>query len=213
MKPSLLLGVALVAANIVLALWAQTALPASAFVPLHQGIGLDQIVRLPKPYALAIMPAVAVMVIGSLVAGARSKALERSRIAYGALIVGVAGVFLVSEVAIVQRLASPSFDVLRPVFLSVAVMLLIVGNYLGKARQNAVFGIRTPWTLANARVWDKTHRVAGRLMVLAGLALIPVSLLVPETVPLVVVMVTLTAGPPVWAALYSRSLWRRQRQA
>ena len=115
MKPSLLIGVALVAANIALALWAQTVLPASAFVPLHQGIRLDQIVRLPKPYALAIMPAVAVLVIGLLVAGARSKALERSRIAYGALIVGLAGVFLVSEAAIVERLASPSFDVLRPV--------------------------------------------------------------------------------------------------
>ena len=84
----------------------------------------------------------------------------------------------------------------------------MLGNYLGKARQNAVFGIRTPWTLSDARVWDKTHRAAGRLMVLAGLALIPVSLLVPETVPLVAVMVTLTAGPLIWAALYSRSLWR-----
>ena len=47
----------------------------------------------------------------------------------------------------------------RVVFLAVAALLLTVGNSLGKVRHNAIFGLKTPWTLGDARVWDKTHRV------------------------------------------------------
>ncbi|GBQ07192.1 SdpI family protein [Acetobacter cerevisiae] len=52
------------------------------------------------------------------------------------------------------------------------VFLLVVGNCLGKIRPNSLVGIRTPWTKANARVWDRTHRACGPLFILAGVGLI-----------------------------------------
>lgn len=48
-------------------------------------------------------------------------------------------------------------------------LLILTGNPLGKVRRNFFIGIRTPWTLANERVWYATHRVAARLMVASGL--------------------------------------------
>jgi uncharacterized membrane protein len=51
----------------------------------------------------------------------------------------------------------------------VGVMLVVVGNVLPQARPNWFFGIRTPWTLSNDRVWERTHRVGGYLMVAAGI--------------------------------------------
>ena len=57
----------------------------------------------------------------------------------------------------------------------VAVVLLgVLGNALPALRPNWFFGIRTPWTLRDDRVWDRTHRVAGHALVgasalLAGL--------------------------------------------
>lgn len=42
-----------------------------------------------------------------------------------------------------------------------AVLFFVAGHVLGKARQNYMIGIRTPWTLANTVVWDDTHRVGG----------------------------------------------------
>ena len=34
------------------------------------------------------------------------------------------------------------------------------------------FGIRTPWTLSNDRVWMRTHRVGGYLLAAAGIVLL-----------------------------------------
>ena len=36
------------------------------------------------------------------------------------------------------------------------------------AKQNWFIGIRTPWTLSSERVWNKTHRIGGRLFKIAG---------------------------------------------
>ena len=49
------------------------------------------------------------------------------------------------------------------------VFLMLLGNVLGKVRRNFWIGVRTPWTLANERVWNATHRLAGWVFVLTGL--------------------------------------------
>jgi hypothetical protein len=57
----------------------------------------------------------------------------------------------------------------------IAVLLVLFGSLMGKVRRNFYLGIRTPWTLASERVSHATHRLAGRSMVVAGLAaLVPV---------------------------------------
>ncbi len=38
-----------------------------------------------------------------------------------------------------------------------------------KAKRNWFIGIRTPWTLNSDAVWDKTHRIGGRLFKAAGI--------------------------------------------
>jgi uncharacterized membrane protein len=45
---------------------------------------------------------------------------------------------------------------------------VIIGNYLGRVRKNFFIGIRTPWTLASDEVWNRTHRIGGRLFILSG---------------------------------------------
>jgi len=34
---------------------------------------------------------------------------------------------------------------------------------------NWFIGIRTPWTLSSEKVWDKTHKIGGRLFKIAGI--------------------------------------------
>ena len=55
------------------------------------------------------------------------------------------------------------------VLLGVGILFIIIGNYLGKIKPNWFVGIRTPWTLSNEEVWNKTHRLGGKLFILAGL--------------------------------------------
>jgi uncharacterized membrane protein len=56
------------------------------------------------------------------------------------------------------------------VVMPIAVGLLIVyaGILCENAKRNWFVGIRTPWTLSNDRVWDKTHQIGGKLFKMAG---------------------------------------------
>ena len=49
------------------------------------------------------------------------------------------------------------------------VLFLVLGNYLPKVRRTTFFGIRTPHTLTNEEVWDRTHRFAGVVYIIAGI--------------------------------------------
>lgn len=52
----------------------------------------------------------------------------------------------------------------------IGIVLILVGNYLPKCRQNYTIGIKIPWTLNDEENWNKTHRFAGKLWVICGIA-------------------------------------------
>ncbi len=54
---------------------------------------------------------------------------------------------------------------LTPAF---GLLFLYIGVLTEKARRNWFIGIRTPWTLSSEKVWNKTHRLGGKLFKLAG---------------------------------------------
>jgi len=60
-------------------------------------------------------------------------------------------------------------QMVRLVIAASAGMFILVGNYMPKTRANFFFGIRTPWTLTSDTSWEKTHRLGGRMFMLAGL--------------------------------------------
>lgn len=49
------------------------------------------------------------------------------------------------------------------------ILFMLLGNMMPKFRQNFFCGFRTPWALANEAVWNKTHRLGGKLMFGAGI--------------------------------------------
>ncbi len=48
-------------------------------------------------------------------------------------------------------------------------LLVALGNVMPKLPRNGLVGIRTPWTLADPGVWERTHRFGGYLVTVAGL--------------------------------------------
>jgi immunity protein, SdpI family len=97
-------------------------------------------------------------------------------------------------------------DVDRTGTIGIGVVLLVLGNYLGKVTRNFFVGIRTPWTLANPEVWLRTHRVGGVLCVLAG-AIILIASFVGSGTPAVAIGVILVLA--VVLTGYSYVLYRR----
>ncbi|MBS0375600.1 MAG: SdpI family protein [Proteobacteria bacterium] len=88
----------------------------------------------------------------------------------------------------------------------VGLLLALVGNYLGKATRNFFFGIRTPWTLADERIWERTHRLAAPLFVAGGALLIAAGVAGATAVLPLLAVVALVIAVPVG---YSYRLWRR----
>ena len=60
-------------------------------------------------------------------------------------------------------------EVVMPVF--IGLVLAIAGNYLPKCKQNYTIGIKIPWTLNSEENWNRTHRFAGRLWLVCGIAM------------------------------------------
>ena len=52
----------------------------------------------------------------------------------------------------------------------VGILLIVIGNFMGKLRPNWMIGIRTPWTLSSKRSWDKTHRLGRWVIMFMGVA-------------------------------------------
>jgi uncharacterized membrane protein len=125
------------------------------------------------------------------------------------ILISVTGLLLVTESTLVARAFDAAYNVMRPVAMATGVLLLAVGNYLGKARQNAVVGIKTPWTLADSRVWDKTHRFTGRAMFGGGLVLIALSFLLHDATALGAAIAVCAALPPLVGIGHSRALSRQ----
>ena len=90
--------------------------------------------------------------------------------------------------------------------------LIVAGNVLGKIRWNHTLGIRTPWTLGDERVWDKTHRFGGWAFVAGGVLLLGATFALPPSIPPVAVAVPVVAGVASATILKSYLLARQQQR-
>ena len=57
-------------------------------------------------------------------------------------------------------------------FVLIGVLLLVIGNYLPKCKQNYTLGIKVVWALETEENWNATHRFAGKLWTVGGILLV-----------------------------------------
>jgi len=61
------------------------------------------------------------------------------------------------------------FNMTRLLAPALGALYYSIGILTENAKRNWFIGIRTPWTLSDDRVWDKTHKIGGRLFKIAGI--------------------------------------------
>ncbi|HEV7991764.1 MAG TPA: SdpI family protein [Gemmatimonadaceae bacterium] len=91
----------------------------------------------------------------------------------------------------------------------VGALFVVIGNVMPRTRANWWFGVRTPWTLSSDRVWERTHRLAGYSMTVAGVVMIVTGLVLPSTLG-APVMIAAAVGSVIAPAVYSYLTWRRE---
>ena len=93
---------------------------------------------------------------------------------------------------------------------TVGLLMIILGNYLGKIKRNWFVGVKTPWTLSSENVWNKTHRLAGYLFVVWGVSIIFCPWLSPFWASVLFIGGAILAT--IGTMLYSYILYRQEQR-
>jgi len=191
-------------------------LPADAIVPVHWNIEGEVDRTASKTEALFLIPGL-ILILSPLikflpVLEPRRKNLEESPKFLGTVWNGMLAVLTVVQFAIIKTALGYPVDILRAVSTTVGVLFVLIGNVAGKTKSMFFVGLRTPWTLSSETVWNKTHRLFGKLMFAAGIVLVflPYGDWNPKT--FFTVFMVVAVAPALIAAVYSFFAWRAERQ-
>lgn len=132
---------------------------------------------------------------------ARRRALRMAQLVSLIVLLGVAlfagGASLGGVVSIAGGLPMAGFSLI----------LLAAGALLGRVGPNPFVGLRTPWTYKSRLAWDRSNRLAGRLLFMLGLFGLAASAVAPQPAGLVVLGAGLLIAM-LWAVVESWRVWR-----
>jgi uncharacterized membrane protein len=134
-----------------------------------------------KPFGPFVGPAVMaglfLVFLALPVISPRGFRFDSFRPVWGILEVAILGLILFFHTLVLFSAMGRPIDMNRTVEAGMGLLLMVVGNFMGKIMRNFFVGIRTPWTIASEEVWLRTHRLGGKLFVLAGLVVFASALL------------------------------------
>ncbi len=107
---------------------------------------------------------------------------------------------LVSNLSIYGYALGMDLNIDMIVGILVGVLFLLLGNYMSKSHQNYTVGIKLPWTLNSEENWNRTHRLAGKLWIFAGILFIGNIFFENWLIPFVV-MIAVVVIPMVYSFL------------
>ena len=64
------------------------------------------------------------------------------------------------------------FNIIQLLAPAFGILFYYCGILTENAKRNWFIGIRTPWTLSNDAVWDKTHKIGGKLFKISGIVVL-----------------------------------------
>ena len=88
---------------------------------------------------------------------------------YWSFIILFLGYMLYIQVLIVVWNLGFTYNMFQALSPAMGILFFSIGFIIGKAKQNWFMGIRTPWTLSSEIVWEKTHRLGGKVFMISGL--------------------------------------------
>jgi len=133
---------------------------------------------------------------------------EKFRSTYDIAIAGILSMMAVIHMAVLGAALGWPIRIERAVPVLIGALFVLIGNMMPRARSNWLFGIRTPWTLSNDRVWERTHRLGGILFVACGIVLMLVAFAPRQAVvPMLVAGTTVASIVPL---AYSYFAWKQE---
>jgi uncharacterized membrane protein len=185
--------------------------PSDASIPVHWGIDgkpdrfggkiegllLIPLISLLFPFLYWLIPKI----------DPRKFNVEKSRKAYVVIIIAIMTFMAVVHSIMAASACGRTINVSIIIPAAVGVLFMILGNYMGKIRSNFFLGFRTPWTLSSDLSWNKTHRLAGWIMVVFGLMLALTAIIGNGTATMIVLLSGMLATIAI-PTIYSYLKWK-----
>lgn len=105
----------------------------------------------------------------------------------------------------------PKFDILRVVGFVMGVIMIVLGNYMPKTRNNPNIGFRLPWTRYNDVTWNKSNRFASYVLIIVGAISALCSLFVSGTIASLLSVCALLIALPL-IIVYAYIVYRAERR-
>ena len=98
-----------------------------------------------------------------------------------------------------------NINLVRFLPLLIGLLIILIGNYLPKCKQNYTTGIKLPWTLSSEENWNRTHRLAGKLFIIAGFVMtLSTFLNISSYIPIAILIIAAAVS-----TIYSYILYRK----
>ncbi|WP_027635252.1 SdpI family protein [Clostridium butyricum] len=134
----------------------------------------------------------------------RKKNYEKFDKSYSVIVSILLTFFLVIHAVTLLAALGYGISIEKIIPLIVGVLFIVIGNYLPKSKSNFFYGIKTLWTLSSEVSWRKTHRLGGKLFVVAGIVCILSSFLLNGNIKAVVffIAIMIAAIVPIVASYF-----------
>ena len=101
------------------------------------------------------------------------------------------------------------FNMTAAIIPAFGILFFYIGILTENAKRNWFIGIRTPWTLSNDEVWEKTHKLGGKLFKISGVIALLGILFQKYAIYLFLIPVIFSA---LYSSIYSFFEYRKQKK-
>ncbi|MCE1252039.1 MAG: SdpI family protein [Anaerolineae bacterium] len=132
-----------------------------------------------------------------------------TRNAYHLLVIGMVVFLFALQIYMILQALGYKFNMVLWMIPLYAALMAGIGFLLERARMNWFVGIRTPWTLSNPVVWEKTHRMGGWLFKICGIVILLGLFFIPIAFWFIIVP---TVGTALFLVVYSYIIFQQEQK-
>lgn len=176
----------------------------------HRGIQGQVDGYMPKFWALFLMPLISTGLLALFIYVPRidplKKNIEKFRKYYDNFI-KIIFIFLyyLYSLTLIWNLGI-TYNIITALLPAFTTLFYYTGIMIENAKQNWFIGIRTPWTLSNEKVWNKTHKLGGKLFKIASVIIL-LGLVLNDYAFIILLVTVLTAT--IYIIVYSYTEYRK----
>ena len=167
---------------------------------------------MPKLWGVLFVPIILLVLLIILVMVPRfdpkKEVIEKMRGVYDAFLVLLCSFFFLLQLFIIGTNLVTWIDPARVFPFLFGFLFIGLGFLIERVKQNWTMGIRNPWTLSSEMVWDKTHKLGGKVFKIVGV--VACLGVVFPTVSFLVFLIPLILGI-IGLFIYSYQLFKKEK--